>query len=604
VSPASATTASYAPPATCAATFHVTVKATGAGGVSGSTVLSVTPGASGTVSVSPATIALRAGDAPVTLHAVLASGASGDVVWSLTSGAADAGALEGADPSGWCQYRPPASLAAPIDVTVTATVGTIAGHAQLHVAPVAGPSRVVVTPASQAIFAGAAAVQLTATLVAGATGPITWTTNAGAPGTIVADATGATATYTPPASVSGSTPVTLTATPASGASASGVITVLAPTDGQTVSGKVLSKSGRRPVEGAVVQIGAATATTAADGTFTLTGIAVPYTLAVSVSPSPSSATIEVYEGVTTLAPQVPIEVVGSSSSTTVDGALLNGTDGYYPTSVSISGPGVEQQGFSLGLHDYSVDASLTPPVTVTLRALEANASGYGRFGSLALDVASADPVTAATLTYGDPVAFGPVSGTLQPPQGALQTFLLEEARFGAYAAEDVFQFPLASPRGAGTFTTQVPLLPGATSSWLYGASYSSVGTTSLKRKVTPGDTGVSMILPPPPTLTAPADAAQLPASSALVWDGAGASALRVYCHRQGGGWLDITVHTSATSARIPSLQGLEPASGGTCSWTVDLRDDGRPAGAAIDPAAAEPSFAAEATGSSRTVTTP
>lgn len=130
-----------------------------------------------------------------------------------------------------------------------------------------------ILPAAARVTAGGAGVPFAAGL-SNCSADMRW--SLAGPGAI--DRTeGVPVTYLPPASVAAQATATLTVS-AGGLSAAAVITI--DPSSQQLAGRVIGGNGA-PVAGATVRVGTATATTGADGTFTLPAVAPPYELVVT-----------------------------------------------------------------------------------------------------------------------------------------------------------------------------------------------------------------------------------------------------------------------------------------------------------------------------------
>ncbi len=222
-------------------------------------------GSGQTLSVNPSTITLTMGGSAVGFTAML-TGSSSVIVWSLNG----PGTIS-TDTGSTTSYTPPTSVTSATSATLTATAGGEAGYATITINPVTVSLKV--NPTVLVVTAGGAAANLTANLT-GSSSAIAWTLSG--PGTIGAT-TGATTSYTPPASVTAATAATLTATSGS-ASAEAMITIN-PSPGPviTVAGQILDQYGT-PVANAPVAIETQKTTTDASGHFTIAGVTTPYDL--------------------------------------------------------------------------------------------------------------------------------------------------------------------------------------------------------------------------------------------------------------------------------------------------------------------------------------
>ena len=150
-----------------------------------------------------------AGTGPTTFGAVLRQSAA-TVGWSLSAGAP--GGLSTTS-GATVAYTPPATVAAPSTLSLTAAAAGFSAPVAITVVPPAA-SPVVVSPADQVLVADLAAppVRFTA-LLAGVAAPVAWTIGPAGSGTLVPVAADSRlADWTPPAHVAAPTTVTITAT--------------------------------------------------------------------------------------------------------------------------------------------------------------------------------------------------------------------------------------------------------------------------------------------------------------------------------------------------------------------------------------------------------
>lgn len=132
LSATSGTSVAYLPPAYVAAATTVTLTARGAG-MSDSAAIAVIPPSPPSLTVTPATACVVAGDGPTTFAARLEN-AFGGITWSLEpTGVGVLSTLSGAVAS----YTPPAVLAAPGVLRVVAAGAGLTSSAMLTVAPTA-----------------------------------------------------------------------------------------------------------------------------------------------------------------------------------------------------------------------------------------------------------------------------------------------------------------------------------------------------------------------------------------------------------------------------------------------------------------------------------
>ncbi len=180
-----------------------------------------------------------------------------------------------------------------------------------------------VSPTLLTVAAGSGATRFTATLT-GASETVSWTLSG--PGTISA-ASGLTTSYTPPASVGTATAATLRAS-AGSLTASANITVNPPPS-IIVTGTLVTLNGE-PIGSAGVTIGTQNAISDATGSFTVFGVAPPYTVVAVFN-----QTAVVYQGLTVTSPTIvfPNAVPAFQHSGVVSGNVTStpvvGTAGYF-----------------------------------------------------------------------------------------------------------------------------------------------------------------------------------------------------------------------------------------------------------------------------------
>jgi hypothetical protein len=210
ISQTSGVTTSYTPPAagSVTATETATLTAT-AGTLTKDVTITINPLV--TLSVSAAQPSVVAGGGPVAVTATL-TGSTATITWSL-SGVGSLSTTSGTTTN----YTPPATVTADQSVHVTAAAAGKTATADIIVLK---GITLTVSPTSLTVVAGSAATLFTATL-SGSSDPITWTlTGVGS----ISTTSGATTSYTPPASLVVQDTATLTAG-AAGKTASASITI-------------------------------------------------------------------------------------------------------------------------------------------------------------------------------------------------------------------------------------------------------------------------------------------------------------------------------------------------------------------------------------------
>jgi OmcA/MtrC family decaheme c-type cytochrome len=145
------------------------------------------------------------------------------VAWTLSSGAP--GTLSAASGAS-VTYTPPASVAGPVSLTLTAAAAGFSAPVAITVVPPAAPApAVAVSPAAQVVVAapGTPAVRFTARLD-GVAAPVAWSISPASGGGTLSATTSAAVDWTPPGAVAAVTTVTITAS-AGGQSGSATVTL-------------------------------------------------------------------------------------------------------------------------------------------------------------------------------------------------------------------------------------------------------------------------------------------------------------------------------------------------------------------------------------------
>ena len=179
-----------------------------------------------------------------------------------------------------------------------------------------------ISPGSTTVTAGGAAVTFTATLN-NTTGTVSW--NLSGPGSID-PATGATTSYTPPASVASATTATLTAN--SGSLTSSATITINPPAAITVAGTVIDNQLSK-FAGVSVIIGAQSTITDASGHFSIANVTPPYDLTALVTVSGDKGA-SLYKGLTRT--NTTILVALNPTSTDNTGTLTGTVTGGDPLS--------------------------------------------------------------------------------------------------------------------------------------------------------------------------------------------------------------------------------------------------------------------------------
>ena len=363
----------------------------------------------------------------------------------------------------------------------------------------------------------------------------------------------------------------------------------------SVNGAVVDAFGNG-MAGATVAIQGTTATTDANGAFTIGGVAVPYDLIVKQT-SGGTPVAQVFEGLTSASPTVNtfVGALGMSAppmSATISGNLSAAVATGFTAVVCVQSTTTWVQGCtSVGAG--STGYSFTPrwvtgaSVPVTVHALEvatdsnAMATGYGRYGTATGTVSNGGTPT-IDVTWGSTPSTGTIATSVNVPAG----FQLEDV-YGAAGLASSTTLPLFSAfNGSGlpsTFNTVVPQISSSgftLAVTAYPGTTGSAITIGWKSGLMAGSSA-TLDLPTPPTLTAPADGATgVGVGSTLSLSGTGGGAATFLISNPS---MAIIVTTTNASITIPDLSsvGMALSSGGTYSW-----------GAIITPSASTPEDAA------------
>jgi hypothetical protein len=276
-----------------------------------------------------------------------------------------------------------------------------------------------------------------------------------------------------------------------------------------------------PVSSVTVGIpGAGTTTTAADGTFALTGVTVPYAVAVA---SPSGAGATFYQGLRSAAPILPLGwVPGPTWEATVSGTIAGGEA--YPQPAghdtvtcldydgSLGQPGGDGQ--SAGADPAAFSAKVawwgTSTVSTRLRGVQRVLDGTSGLPTAYLGYGESDPLTLTTaglaeqLLSLEPVSVATLTGTVAVPEG----YTLHRRALGlgclwlVKESTTTAGFSYPTPALGGTALTVVAeartpasAIPGAR-----GAS-----ATAVRTGLAPDASAVAVTLPAAPTLLEPED---------------------------------------------------------------------------------------------------
>jgi hypothetical protein len=386
--------------------------------------------------------------------------------------------------------------------------------------------------------------------------------------------------YTPPASVSTATTATVTAT-VGGLSASATITI--DPAALLLAGKVIAPSGA-PVEGAVVWVGAASATSDAAGGFSLPGVAPPYDIA---AVAPGGLLTSYYPGLRRMDPTLVIFDLdpGFPRGGLGSGALSGGAGFPGPTgheagvsfeSAEATGTCPVQGGSSMFL----LGAWWSGPSTVTgeLHALQwladadgrpVSYDGYGnRTGVTLVDHSS---VTGQDITLAA-VGAKSLAGTIVNPPTSNSASISLFAVVGNGARirilpppSDPSDFP--SLGFLSTFSVPTPAVPGATIDLVARQDYSGMAYQEVHRHgLAPDATGVAVEFAGLPIQNTPLVGSTVGPGTTFSWYSMPDNPVYVVSFRGPTGSPGYDVFTTAQSLTIPP--GFALPSGAAYTWRV------------------------------------
>ncbi len=355
-----------------------------------------------------------------------------------------------------------------------------------------------------------------------------------------------------------------------------------PNPGITVAGVAKDRNGE-PIAGATVRVlGTTPVTTAADGRFSIPGVAVPYDIALL---PPGQHVAVVYAGLTRADPSLLYLVFQGASKTAFISGTVPPTPGANTSTVVvfISGRYVLTWGAAdptTGDYSFNVQwrgAVDTQAGRLYLLRWTANAAGlpasYDGYASKALVISAGSAYNgndfAATELIDPPEQT--ISGTVAIPPGYTQTL----RRFFMFL-DTVPLYWEESGSLAETFTYTVPAVSGITFGvGVRAEDLASRSSFFFKNGINGNSTNVSMSLLPAPQLALPVNgAADVDATTSLTWsEGGGAGVNFVYLFPA-----DATIPnpafeviTTAAHTKIPDLaaEGMGLPTGTAYQWLVD-----------------------------------
>ena len=392
---------------------------------------------------------------------------------------------------------------------------------------------------------------------------------------------------------------------------------MAPPDGPPEGGTLVVR-GRvgvvddsfQPLARSTVYIGAQSAVTAADGTFSIAGVLPPYDATVVLDKTLGDKAA-LFVGLTRANPTLMFYAAVSTThySAQASGSLSGGAGFPNPadtkSTVVFDGPNGAGRipvdpGPGYGPLDI-VWRGGASSVTGSLRALQWQTDGngvaiaYQGFGSILFT--SNDQGVAANQDIAlDAVTASDISGSVVLPGG----YSLLAKRMFAYSSASrrpAATFEVVTDKTASTsFAYKSPNLPGAAVGILAYAGESSRRAAVYQSGLMPNATGVSLTVPEAPSLALPGNGAiNVDQTTQFTWtpfDG-GIHWLELWCDSPE---LEVYVLTKEASAKLPDLAraGLGLPKSVTCHWNVFAWAPF----AAVDDAASPSGFGRTATGAS------
>ncbi len=386
--------------------------------------------------------------------------------------------------------------------------------------------------------------------------------------------------YTPPVSVVSLATATLTAT-VGGLTASATITI--DPAAQRLAGTVISPSGA-PVAGAVVRVGSGSATTDAQGAFSLADVAVPYDITAT---APGGLLTSIYPGLRRMDPTLVLFLdsdPGLPRGGVVTGALSGGAGFPQPTgheagvtfrSAEASGTGPVQAGlatFLLGPR-WSGPSSVTGELHALQWRVDADGRpvGYDGHGTRT-GVALAD----LSVASGQDLALGVVAsrsigGTIvKPPSNTAGISMFAVLGNGARIRilpppSDPSSFPQVG--FTETFAIPTPAIPGGTIDLVARQDYAGMAYQEVHRHGLASDAaGVELAFGGGPVQGSPAPDATVGPGTTFSWNSMPDQPVYVVSFRGPGGTSGYDVFTTAQSLTIPASFALPP--GASCTWKV------------------------------------
>jgi len=343
----------------------------------------------------------------------------------------------------------------------------------------------------------------------------------------------------------------------------------------TVTGRV-EGAFQRPVIGATVASQGETTFSDATGAFTLSGLALPYDLAISAAIDDGA--LHVYEGLTSPTPLLrptfaALSFPGSGFDATINGNVTGGALGASEVAiVCVEGLAVIVYGcdtLGVGESSYSVGAFWFDGGTTSVRLhalhFEVDAEGvptaYLGYETILLNLADGG-VTLADLDF-DPVASGTLSGTTSHPVALPDSTLVVMARFGPNLSLSIAE--VSDPDDA--FAVIVPVLPGLSYDVLFGASDANGGTLTWRHDV--GLDAGAFAVTAPTQQVAPADGAVgVNLATPFTTTAVGGARTYIWIPDAGGPFIALTTTRTAVTIPNPALGGFPFPAGALYDWGI------------------------------------
>lgn len=316
----------------------------------------------------------------------------------------------------------------------------------------------------------------------------------------------------------------------------------------------------------------------ADGMFTLSGLSVPYDVAVSAAMG--NGGLHVFEGMTTDTPvlkpyfAMTLPVAYTFSSATIDGTVLGGAAVGANRGVVVC---VEGNSFAVygceylnsGATAYSVEPLWFEPgdVTVTVHALHlewaADGTPLAYLGYDTFDITLTDADAKIQDLALEAVPSRLVTGTIDPAAGVTAQGTIGFVRFGDQLSMAVFE----SAAVTSDVSVLMPDLPGVTYDFVSVGSASTGSTYGWIRGV--GQDAGTLALPAAPELLAPADlATDVDLTTTFRATNDGGPMTFVWNPDAAGPTIALTTTRTTVSVPDPSIGGFVMPAGADYDWSV------------------------------------